>query len=47
MTWRLARDRRGVTAVEYGVVFAVLMAVILRLFTHIGTALTHLLATLG
>ena len=43
--WMVLRaDRRGVTAVEYAVIAAVLIGVIVTAFTDLGTRLTATMA---
>ena len=38
--WRVLRDRRGVTAVEYGIVAAFLCLSLLGIFTRFAAVLT-------
>ena len=44
---RLARDRRGVTALEYGLVAAVLVGVITLGFTSLATSLSGSFVHIG
>lgn len=44
---RLGRDERGATAVEYGLMVALIAAVIIGAVTLIGTNLNNLFTTVG
>jgi len=47
LTQRLARDDRGATAVEYGLMVALIAAVIVTAVTLIGTNLTSVFNTVA
>lgn len=43
----LVRDRRGVTALEYGIIAGVLGLVLIAIFKSFGTTLSTLFSTIG
>jgi Flp pilus assembly pilin Flp len=48
LTWRsLEVDRRGVTALEYGLIAGVIVAVIMLGFTSLASALSNQFTTIG
>jgi len=48
LTWlQLKIDRRGVTALEYGLIAGVIVAVIILGFKGLGTALSSKFVTIG
>jgi len=44
---RLARDKRAVTALEYGILAGVLGLVLINIFKSFGSKLSSLFATIG
>jgi pilus assembly protein Flp/PilA len=44
---RLAKDRKGVTALEYGIIAGVLGLVLITIFQHFGSTMTTLFNTIG
>ena len=44
---RLVRDRRGVTALEYGIIAGVLGLVLIVIFKSFGTTLSTLFSSIG
>lgn len=44
---RLAVDRKGVTALEYGIIAGVLGLVLITIFQHFGSTLTTLFNKIG
>lgn len=44
---RLRTDRRGVTALEYGILAGVLGLVLINIFQKLGTKLSMLFSTIG
>jgi pilus assembly protein Flp/PilA len=43
----LKDDRRGVTAIEYGLIAALMSAVLVTIFATLGTNLTNAFAAIG
>jgi pilus assembly protein Flp/PilA len=43
----LKNDRRGVTAIEYGLIAALMSAVLVTIFTTLGTNLTTAFTAIG
>ena len=43
----MLRDRRGVTALEYGIIAGVFGLVLILIFQNFGTTLSSLMSTIG
>ncbi len=47
MLWKLLKEEDGVTAIEYGLIAALIAVAIITMVTNVGTALTGTFTTIA